>query len=69
MGEGVTMKCVVAAIFGVLCGFVAKGQPPSAKVEGDTLVWWPRDFAGVAVGPSNGRHIGNGAFAVCKSLT
>ena len=63
------MRFAVAMSFCVLFGLVAEGHPQSAKIVGDTLVWWPRDFRGVAVVPPNVRHIDNGAFAVCKSLT
>ncbi len=63
------MRFAVTMVMCVLFGLMAEGHPSSAKIEGDTLVWWPRDFKGVAVVPSSVRHIGNGAFSVCKSLT
>ena len=63
------MKLFVATLICALCTFVSEADSSLVKINGDTLVWWHRDCKGVAVVPPNVRHIGNGAFAVCKSLT
>ena len=63
------MRFAVAMSFCVLFGLVAEGHPQSAKIVGDTLVWWPRDFRGEAVVPSDVRHIGSDAFSSCVELT
>ena len=62
------MRFAVAMSFCALFGLVAEGHPRSAKIVGDTLVWWPRDFRGEAVVPSDVRHIGSDAFSNCINL-
>lgn len=63
------MRFMVIVILGLHCCFIAGADTVSAVIKGDTLVLWPRDFNGVAVVPSNVRHIGDGAFAGSKLLT
>jgi hypothetical protein len=63
------MRLGVTILFCVLFGLVAEGHPQSVKIVGDTLVWWPRDFRGEAVVPSDVRHIGSDAFSSCVELT
>ncbi len=63
------MKLAASIVFCALCGLAAGGDSSPAKIDGDTLVWWSRDYKGVAVVTPNVRHIGNGAFSGCKSLT
>jgi hypothetical protein len=53
----------------VLFGHVVKGQSASVKIEADVLVWWPRDYKGVAVIPPHVRHVGSEAFSSCRELT
>lgn len=69
VGERMNMRFAVAMSFCVLFGLVAEGRPQSAKIVGDTLVWWPRDYKGVAVIPPHVRHIGSDAFSSCVELT
>ena len=69
MGERMNMRFAVAMSFCVLFGLVAEGRPQSAKIVGDTLVWWPRDYKGVAVIPPHVRHVGSEAFSSCRELT
>ena len=63
------IRFAVAMSFCALFGLVSEGLPQSAKIVGDTLVWWPRDFRGEAVVPSDVRHIGSDAFSSCVELT
>lgn len=63
------MRFVVTVTFCVLFGLMAEGQLSSAKIDGDALVWWPRDFRGVAVIPPQVRHVGSEAFSSCSGLT
>ena len=63
------MKCTAMSISFVLYCFTTAGQYCPADIQGDTLVRWSKDFRGVAVVPSEVRHIGINAFTLCKSLT
>lgn len=69
MEEGVTMvRQVIVFVLGVFCHMITEGNS-FIEIQADTLTRWPRDYNGIAVVPSQVRHIGYAAFAQCKSLT
>ena len=63
------MRLCVTILFCVLFGHIVEGQSASMKIDGDVLVWWPRDYKGVAVIPPHVRHVGSEAFSSCRELT
>ena len=63
------MRSVVNIMSCVLFGLVAEGHLAAVKIDGDELVWWPRDYRGVAVIPPHIRHVGSEAFSSCSELT
>lgn len=69
VGERMTMKIFLMIIFLVGCDIVAVGDLRGLDIQNGVLLSWPRDFKGVAVVPSEVRHVGSGAFSGCKELT
>lgn len=69
VGKGMTMKIIATTIVLAGCGIMAAGASQDPSVQGDTLVSWSSDYRGVAVIPSEIRHIGESAFSGCKALT
>lgn len=63
------MRLCVTILFCVLFGHIVKGQSASMKIDGDVLVWWSRNYKGVAVIPPCVRHVGSEAFSSCRELT
>lgn len=63
------MRLCVTILFCVLFGHIVEGQSASMKIDGDVLVWWPRNYKGVAVIPPCVRHVGSEAFPGCRELT
>lgn len=69
MGEGVTMRMIVTAVVLWVCNLAAAGCMRGVDVRGDSLLRWPEDYKGVAVVPSEVRHINSSAFSGCSELT
>ena len=63
------MRLCVTILFCVLFGHVVEGQSASMEIDGDVLVWWHRNYKGVAVIPPCVRHVGSEAFSGCRELT
>lgn len=63
------MRLGVTILFCVLFGLIVEGLSASVKIESDVLVWWPRDYKGVAVIPPHVQHVGSEAFSGCRELT
>lgn len=63
------MRLGVTILFCVLFGHIVEGQSASMKIDGDVLVWWSRNYKGVAVIPPCVRHVGSEAFSSCRELT
>lgn len=69
MGERMTMKIILTAVVLVGCNIVAEGASGDEDIQGGALLSWPKDYKGVAVIPSEVRHIGSDAFSNCRELT
>ena len=63
------MRLCVTILLCVLFGHVVEGQSASMEIDGDVLVWWHRNYKGVAVIPPCVRHVGSEAFSGCRELT